>query len=35
VGQFSAVKKAEILQSLQKMKGTRVSSMVTLVQGRT
>ena len=35
VGQFSAADKAEILQSLQKMKGTRVPSMVTLVQGRT
>eukprot|EP01036_Dinobryon_divergens_P035617 gene35617-46192_t len=34
VGQFSAADKAEILQSLQKMKGTRVPSMVTLVQGR-
>jgi hypothetical protein len=31
VGQFSAADKAEILQSLQKMKGTRVPSMVTLV----
>ena len=34
VGQFAAVDKAEILQSLQKMKGTRVPSMVALVQAR-
>ena len=34
VGQFAAGDKAEILQSLQKMKGTRVPSMVALVQAR-
>ena len=34
VGQFAAADKTEILQSLQKMKGTRVPSMVALVQAR-
>jgi hypothetical protein len=34
LGQFAAADKAELLQSLPRMKGTRVAPMITLIQGR-
>ena len=34
LGQFAAADKAELLQSLSRMKGTRVAPMIALIQGR-
>ena len=34
LGQFAAVDKAELLQSLSRIKGTRVAPMIALIQGR-
>jgi hypothetical protein len=34
LGQFAVVDKAELLQSLSRMKGTRVAPMIALIQGR-